>query len=332
MSHWNSGDRRVWGEGVGSWRTLLVACAALTVGVRGLVGQMPSQVRFPGLRGPYLGQAQPAREPVPFAEGIIFPDHCSVTISPDGSEILWAEAAELDAPRKIMSTRLTSSGWSRPEVLALTAEADGDCPVMAPAGDLLLFNSRRPVRGVRGERVWAATRREAGWSDARPMPGAINEDHLHWQVSIDREGVLYFGSARVGGRGKDDIFMAPTSPADLTAGSWSVPGGINSPAHESTPFVSPDGRYLIFSRMQMGEGEGYGGADLFVSYRGADGSWGAAQNLGSAVNSPRSECCPFVSRDGKFLFFLRTDMDSKQVYWVSTQVLEELASAHSTAP
>lgn len=316
---------------MGSRHTLLLACAALMVGVRGLGGQMPSQAGFPRLRGPYLGQAQPAREPIPFAEGIIFPDHCPVTISPDGSEILWAEAAELDAPRKIMSTRLTSWGWSLPEVLALTAEADGDCPVVAPEGDLLLFNSSRPVEGVRRERVWVATRRGAGWSNARPLPGATNEDHLHWQVSIDRDGVLYFGSARAGGRGRDDIFMAPTSAADPTAGSWSVPGGINSPAHESTPFVSPDGRYLIFSRMQMGEGEGYGGADLFVSFRGADGSWGVARNLGSAVNSPKSECCPFVSRDGKFLFFIRADVESKQVYWVSTQVLEELAPAPGTA-
>ena len=308
----------------------LIAVTLLLLAATDLNREMPSQRSFPRLRGPYLGQPEPGIEPIPFAEGVIFPDHCSIAISPDGSEIMWAEAVELDAPRKLMSTRIDSGFWTLPRVLPFTEQSDGDCPVLSPDGQQLFFNSRRAIDGKERERVWMASRIGDRWTDVRPVPGALNQAHLHWQVSADSSGNLYFGSERPGGQGRDDIFMVSPFESTGADGASSVPGRVNTAGHESTPYVSPGGRFLVFSRMQGDDG--FGGADLYISFRKRDGSWGMSTNLGSKVNSDKSECCPVVSPDGRFLFFLRIEMGYKQIFWVSTEVLPDGGRMPTRAP
>ena len=51
--------------------------------------------------------------------------------------------------------------------------------------------------------------------------------------------------------------------------------------------------------------EGAGAVDLYISWRTDAGGWTAPRNLGPAVNTSGTEFCPFVSRDGRFLFFTR---------------------------
>ena len=60
------------------------------------------------------------------------------------------------------------------------------------------------------------------------------------------------------------------------------------------------GSTTIRSDRPGGAGEG----DLYVSYRTA-GAWGAPVSLGSAVNTPAYEYTPWVSADGKWLYFSR---------------------------
>ena len=58
--------------------------------------------------------------------------------------------------------------------------------------------------------------------------------------------------------------------------------------------------YIIFLRRDK---EGFGGFDLFISFRKEDGSWTKAKNMGAPINSSASELCPSVSADGKYFFF-----------------------------
>jgi len=47
-----------------------------------------------------------------------------------------------------------------------------------------------------------------GWGIPFQPGSEINADHLYWQVSIDRDGNLYFGSERSGTKGRDDVYWA----------------------------------------------------------------------------------------------------------------------------
>ena len=109
--------------------------------------------------------------------------------------------------------------------------------------------------------------------------------------------------------------------ADRTPSGWSEPRpldlSVNSAAGEETPFISPDGSYLLFSRQY----------DLWVSFRGAGGTWSEPVKLGPEVNSPSVELCLIVTADGKYLFFLSQRDGESHAYWVRASVIDNLKPA-----
>ena len=96
----------------------------------------------------------------------------------------------------------------------------------------------------------------------------------------------------------------------------------NTPQMECTPFVSPDESFVIVSFEDPGNRAR--GADLCVSYRSGDGSWGEFINMGAKINCDDYEVCPSLSPDGEFLFFLRLSSSRKALYWVDASIIEEL--------
>ena len=79
---------------------------------------------------------------------------------------------------------------------------------------------------------------------------------------------------------------------------------INSEGAEIEPWIAPDERYLIFSA--AGRPDSIGGYDLYVSERGANGTWGRARLVGAGVNSAALDFNPSVSPDGRWLYFSST--------------------------
>lgn len=74
---------------------------------------------------------------------------------------------------------------------------------------------------------------------------------------------------------------------------------INTRYWESHAFVSDDGSLMIFSSDRPG---GFGGLDLY-SCKKVKGEWGPATRLGSEINTPFNEDRPFLTTNGKILFF-----------------------------
>jgi len=270
----------------------------------------------PLIKGPYLGQKPPGVAPEIFAPGIVstdFYNHCSPTISPDGKEIYWA-MSPLDEMRQVYLSKSRNGCWTKPEVVSFTHEENGDCPVLSPDGKRLYFNSSRPryPGDTERERIWYAERQEEDWSIPKPLGSAINDEHLHWQISVDKDYNLYFGSERQGSKGKDDVFFA-----EYKNGKYSKPvslgSEINTEAHESCPYISPDGSFLIFCRIARER--------LLISYKQQGGKWTKAKNMG---NEFAEAICPYVSPDKKYLFFLEMGRGYNDVYWVSARIIEDL--------
>jgi hypothetical protein len=80
--------------------------------------------------------------------------------------------------------------------------------------------------------------------------------------------------------------------------------------------------------------------DLYVSYKNGDGSWTAPANLGPTINTAAKEAFPFVTFDGKYLFFMSNRMSALNrslipdgpgnVYWVDARVIRALAPARQS--
>jgi Tol biopolymer transport system component len=181
----------------------------------------------------------------------------------------------------------------------------GDVPFFSPNGKRLYFISRKPVKkgGSRKENIWFVERTKTGWSEPRPIDPIVNSAPMHWQFSIDRNGTFYIGS------GDGRILVSPIknrkyqNPVDFRKlyHNDSVKGG--------SPFISPDGDYLIFSKNN----------DLHITFRKPDGTWTQAQDLGDDINSASYDLCPMVTPDGKYLIYLTTRMGDSGPHWVAIE-------------
>jgi outer membrane protein OmpA-like peptidoglycan-associated protein len=76
---------------------------------------------------------------------------------------------------------------------------------------------------------------------------------------------------------------------------------INTRFWESHASISSDGEYLYFASNKRG---GFGGMDIYVSQKDEYGEWGEPVNLGPGINTELNEDHPFLSQDGKVLYFV----------------------------
>jgi len=290
-------------------------------------GADTSGIRFPALAGDYLGQKPPAGQPELFAPGIvssIWGLHSTAVFSPDGNEVYWAPMmtfpGEIYSRGGLLMMKRVDGRWTPPAWAPFSGpDVNDDVPFFSPDGKRIYFISSRPLPGEnddRSERIWFADRSTSGWSEPRPLDPGVNAFDMHWEFSVDRQGNLYFGGQGPDSRGMGDIYLARFS-----GGKYERPvnlgGPVNSAQGENTPFIAPDGSYLLFSRQY----------DLWVSFRGAEGAWLEPVKLGPEVNSPSIELCPIVTADGEYLFFLSQRDGESHAYWADAKAVERLRPA-----
>ncbi|NBC82039.1 MAG: hypothetical protein GVY19_01530 [Bacteroidetes bacterium] len=103
---------------------------------------------------------------------------------------------------------------------------------------------------------------------------------------------------------RNDEYDGNIYASKLVDGRWGIlqklNDNINTKFWESHASVSADGKTLVFTSNRKG---GYGELDIYMSKRDEHGNWGAARNLGNVVNTPFNEESPFLSNDGKWLYF-----------------------------
>ncbi len=110
---------------------------------------------------------------------------------------------------------------------------------------------------------------------------SINTSFFEGSATLTADGnTMYFTSDRKGDKRSTDIYVV-----QRTGKTWGeakiLSDSVNTTMRETTPYISPDGRFLFFSS----EGHiGMGGLDVFVSENTGSG-WTKAKNLGPLVNS-----------------------------------------------
>lgn len=92
--------------------------------------------------------------------------------------------------------------------------------------------------------------------------------------------------------------------SELHNDKWSVPAKLeknivaNDYANHVT--VTADGKTIYFTSEKKG---GFGKLDIYYSTKKSDGSWTSAENIGSVINTNGNEQSPYISHDGKTLYF-----------------------------
>ncbi|MCX6206592.1 MAG: OmpA family protein [Bacteroidetes bacterium] len=140
-----------------------------------------------------------------------------------------------------------------------------------------------------------------GFSLAKPIEGDINIEPKKGAITSSQDGdwILFAGQFSGQGFGNYDIYKSVYTPK-----GWSEPenlgANINTEFWESSPSLSPDNRVLFFSSNRPG---GYGGKDLYISFRNANGSWSPARNMGPDINTKGDELAPFIHPDNQTLYY-----------------------------
>jgi len=284
-------------------------------------GATTGPIQFPTLEGPYLGQEPPGDEPQRFANGIvssIWSLHSSIAFSPDGDIALWSPMpeypGEVYSRSNISMMMRLNNRWTPPTWAPFTGNDRGDVAFFAADGNRVYFLSRRTLpeeTESRGERIWYADRNGNAWAPARLVDPIVNDYPQHWQFSVDAKHTIFFSADLPEGLGAGDIYRS-----EFVDGAWQKPVNIGSPVNsegeEATPFIAPDGSYLIVQRS----------GDLYLSYRTDAGGWTEPQALDSSINTESRELCPLVSPDGKYLFFLRHQGGKSHVWWVEADFIQ----------
>lgn len=158
------------------------------------------------------------------------------------------------------------------------------------------------TRRVAGDEDFYETNFSDGnWSKAQPLGGKVNTNLNEGAQNISQDGewIIFTGCNYPEGQGSCDLYISYK-----TKNGWSEAENlgplVNTDFWESSPSLSPDKRDIYFSSNQPG---GYGGKDIWVTHRNANGKWGRPENLGPEVNTSGDESCSFMYADNQTLFF-----------------------------
>ena len=290
-----------------------------------------SDQKFPVLKGPYLGQAEPGDKPQLFALDIVTTQymlHGNVGFTPDGREAYWSgtfPAAGSDGlDYQILMMKQVKGAWRAPQLAPFCRiEYQDDCPHIAPDGKKIFFLSKRPLK--RGEplsdreNIWYAERKGDAWGEPTYLGDEINSLSAHWQVSTDLKGNLYFGGQDPDGTTMRDIFVSR-----YKNGKYLKPEKLDSTVSsadlEHSPFIAPDGSYLIFSRASQQRTQ----LGIFISFKKKEGRWGEAVCLNDIIGCPAATQCTSVTPDGKYLFYISWGSSNWASYWIRSDFIEKM--------
>ena len=276
---------------------------------------------------PYLGQTPPGDEPELFAAGIISDGfhNRDLAMLPDGSEFYASvNLRNFDLSTILVVTR-TADGWNEPMVAGFATDKRQRYlePAITPDGSRMFFVTAAR-EGDDNMDIWVMDRAAGGWGQAVKLPDVINTPVNETFPSLTRDGTLYF--TRVSDDpGVEHIYRSRRVSGHYTEAER-LPEQGNSGKTRFNAFVAPDESYLIVC--VYGREDSLGSVDYYIVYRSKDDEWSEPFNLGDAVNTPGGqEYSPFVSRDGKYFFFMSTRRPAENAGENQAYSLQELRTA-----
>jgi Tol biopolymer transport system component len=251
----------------------------------------------------YCQTTQPARTPediiiagaapvVFLQEGVITPTHESAPcFTPDGNTVYFA------INDTIYISKMVNGKWAKPGVALFSRKFGNWDPSLSPDGKRLVFVSDRPLDGMpqdssqKNDHLWYMDHLSGdNWSKPRHFDAPVNVDGFNnYGPSISNSGTVYFCS-----KGRDGNKEMCGYYAKRIGNHYDKPKllALNGSNDIYDPCIAPDERYIIF----------VSGNDLYISYRNGD-EWGQGQKLGPQVNNGNANHDPYVSPDGKMLYY-----------------------------
>jgi outer membrane protein OmpA-like peptidoglycan-associated protein len=176
--------------------------------------------------------------------------------------------------------------------------------------------------------IYMVQKKDTGWSFPINLGRNINSDFWESAPSISPDGqALFFSSNIPGGYGGIDIYVAYKNKYGDWGKAYNMGPNINTKGDDQTPFIHADNSTLYFSSNGW---PGYGGTDIFVSYKRVDGKWSKPTNLGYPINTFNDEGSIAVASNGKEGYIASDRADSRGGLDIYKVLLPKNAQANKT--
>lgn len=162
----------------------------------------------------------------------------------------------------------------------------------------LLFYTARVGPGA-DENIYQAEGSGSSWRGRDLVPALHTELH-EGMPTLSRDGRQLFFTAceREAVDGACDIRWARYQDGEVSG--VHLPIGINSTEWDSQAAATCDARRIYFASTRPG---GFGGSDLWYTDLKTDGNWTTPVNMGPKINTPDDEEAPYITNDGRSLYF-----------------------------
>lgn len=286
---------------------------------------------FPVLTGPYMGQDPPGMTPEIFDPGV-FPENESLGCSGflNNGTVFVFSCMRPGSNWRIKPTYVTEligERWTKPHLASFSKYFPYNFTV-APDDQTVYFTSLiSPEKNSRelleSANIWFVALQNDTWTEPVMFGKSINTENFSENYpSVTENGTIYYMSRRDNGVGKTDIYRSEDLGNRFNQAE-NLGNIINTTESDQDPFIAPDESYLIVC---LDKEDGYGKYDLYISFRKEDGSWTVPVNMGKKVNSAKYEFRPYVTPDGKYMFFTsdRLYSGTGNIFWMDAKIIENL--------
>ena len=269
---------------------------------------------FPTLTGPYLGQKPPGMIPEIFAPGIIstVSHEFSCCFSPDGNEFYFTRRHSGLNQTVIMICKIVDGVWAEPEVASFTKNEFTFEPFVTPDNKRLYFQSGRVIDGALQMFTLYVDRDENGDWGGIEDPGELFNPNKTMHIASTDSGTIYTTDIS-GGMGNETLGIIRKS-----GGIYQKLEKLGTPFNEEGqnqhPWIAPDESIVVYTVRRPGEEPN---SVLFCSFRQRDGGWSKPLEITLGMRASQ----PFITADGKYLFFSSGERGKGDIYWVDAKII-----------
>ncbi len=178
-------------------------------------------------------------------------------------------------------------------------------PQISSREDMLIFTAASPTTtseekesfGEYMEDIYISYKTDNKWGKPVSIKNVNTKEH-DAAIGLSPDGdelLIYRNNNHMTG----DIYLSTKKGK-----TWSIPTkmpeGVNTKYLENSASMTQGGRFLYFTSNRFG---GLGGEDIYMCERKLNGQWSEPKNLGSQINTPYDDDAPFITPDGKILYF-----------------------------
>jgi WD40-like Beta Propeller Repeat len=262
--------------------------------------------------GEYLGLNFPDTIPVVFAPDFISGKgrlHCFPSFSVDNKEIYW-----MTIPPKIMTIREIDGKWTYPK-LASFSTGHNHAPFVAHDNTIYFSSTREGGQGSLD--IWYTIKTDSNFTVPINIGNKINTSNSESTPTVSKNKTMFYAGSKKGKLYNRGIYYSIYENGEYQTPVF-LPESINimdSCILDYTPFIAPDESYLLFcSNRQNPEKEL---CHIYISFKNKNGEWSEPIDLSLKMNFTASSKFPYISPDGKFLFF----SSGVNIYWVNSKIL-----------